>query len=102
MTFAEATPKGPPRERRWAVISNHGDHIWLGRHTDPSLEEVAQASQALASADVPGWLAVVEGSYYGHDPISLLMVRPLFGTADWDSAVSAFLAKRSARLSELG
>jgi hypothetical protein len=94
--------KNRERERRWAVISADGSHGWVGRHTDPSEEELARVTQNLSRADVPGWLAVTEGVYYSRSELSVLLVRPLWGDGDWDAAMAAFHERRRRALGPRG
>jgi hypothetical protein len=88
------------REKRWALITADGRHSWLGRHTDPTEEELTRASETLAQADIAGWLAVTEGVYYGRGKLSVMMVRPLNGQADWEAALAAFHEARHRQLSQ--
>ena len=85
------------RERRWVVISEDGRHATLGRHTDPSEDEIKTAEAALTASGTAGWLAVTEGVYYSEDAMTVLQVRTL-GTPEvtWDAASSRFLALRNA------
>lgn len=48
----------------------------MGRYSDPSSEEIAQAEAALADQGLAGWLAIMEGGYYTKRTPSLMMVRP--------------------------
>lgn len=93
--------EGTARERRWAVITVNGGHSWLGRHTDPSEAEIANVVRQLEERGVTAWLAVTEGIYFDpkHD-LNVLMVRPLVAGGDWESAKTAFLAKRVEALKE--
>ena len=52
----------PQQERRWLIVSEDGRHVWLGRHTDPSLEEVERAGAALDGQGIAAWLAARMGS----------------------------------------
>jgi len=54
----------------------------------------------LDAQGVGGWLAVMEGNYYGRrSRVDLPMVRRLAGQAgDWDAAVAAFEKVRKAYL----
>ena len=88
------------REKRWALITEDGRHSWLGRHTDPSEEQLTRASEALAQAGIAGWLAVTEGIYYGRGKLSVMMVKPLNGEANWDTALTAFQELRHQQLSQ--
>jgi hypothetical protein len=85
------------KQRRWVVISSDGSHFWLGRHSDPSESDLSAATQKLESAGAVAWLAVTDGPYYtSDDGFSVLMVKPLTGAGDWQSAKAAFLSRRSA------
>lgn len=90
-----------PRERRWIVLGDDGRHVTIGRHTDPSEEELARASDSLRAIGVGGWVAVLEGGYYQpRDKISLMMVREIAPARQpWEAAVSSFLELRTHALS---
>jgi hypothetical protein len=77
-------------ERRWALITEDGRHAWLGRHSDPSEEELSQVAESLSQQGIAGWLAVTEGVYYGFGKLDVMLVRSLHGNADWDAALTAF------------
>lgn len=88
------------REKRWLVVTQDGRHATLGRHTDPSPDEVAAAGSQLDTLGVAGWLAVSEGVYYSKTPVILLFVRSITTLeGNWDEAVSAF--QQNARVSLL-
>ena len=82
------------KERRWAAIASDGRHVWLGRNSDPSADEIEAAARAFREAGITAWLAVTEGVYHSADPMVMLMVRPLHGEGDWEAAAEAFLARR--------
>ncbi len=86
----------PAREHRWIVLGEDGRHVTLGRHTDPTDDEIARSAEALRTTGQGGWLAVLEGRYYQpRDKVSLLMVRQLGPTKTaWEAAAEAFLAAR--------
>ena len=100
---AEAAMAVRAREKRWAVIGEDGRHVWLGRHSDPSEEEIAGAETALAAQKLAGWLAVVEGDYWSRrGRLAFVMVRPLASPASaFEAATAAFEAARKAKLAEL-
>lgn len=87
-------------EKRWIVLAEDGRHTTLGRHTDPTEEEITRAGAGLKAAGLGGWLAVMEGDYYGRsDNVNLLMVRKLApARIGWDAAVAAFRDGRERRL----
>jgi hypothetical protein len=96
MTTEELQSRG---ERRWIVLGEDGRHVTLGRHSDPSADELAQAEAGLAAQGLAGWLAVMEGSYYLKRKPSLLMVRPLCNPQrSFADAADAFQAARKAKL----
>ena len=95
----EATVTG---ERRWIILAEDGRHVTVGRHTDPTPEEIGQAGSQLCALGVGGWLAVLEGGYYRpRDGVTLLMIReiaPTHGTT-WDEAADSFQRIRNGVLS---
>jgi hypothetical protein len=92
-----------PREKRWIVLADDGRHSTLGRHTDPSQEEVAKAGDALRAAGMGGWLAMTEGVYYSAGPLSVMMVREIAPPRQsWEAAAAAFLARRTQTLPPFG
>ena len=91
------------RERRWVVIAEDGRHATLGRHTDPSEEEINAAEAGLVALGTGGWLAVTEGVYYSRDAIILLQGRTLGTPAvTWEDASSRFLSLRDAAIAVPG
>jgi hypothetical protein len=87
-------------ETRWIALATDGRHVTLGRHTDPSEDEIKATETALAAQGLSGFLAVLRGGYYTRNTVELLQVRPL-ATAmpdQWEGAVAAFLAKRVSAL----
>jgi hypothetical protein len=82
-------------ETRWIVLCSDGRHSSLGRHSDPTEEELASVAASLTSAGLSGWLAVMKGAYYTRARPELLMVRPLAGEPGaWEEAARAFEAIR--------
>ncbi len=77
------------------MIAQDGRHSWLGRHTDPSEEELSQAAMALAQQGLSGRLAVTEGVYHSRGKLTVMMVRPLHGQASWEAALAAFQERRN-------
>ena len=80
-----------------------GGHVSVGRHTDPSEEELEAVASKLRSAGTGGWLAVMEGAYYGRGVVTLLNVREIVQAAlSWDDAVAAFQRRRLNMKAETG
>jgi hypothetical protein len=91
------------RERRWVVVAladGVSTHSWLGRARDPSEEEIARAAAFACERGILAWLAVTEGVYYSEEPMTAVMVRPLCGEGDWDTAWAAFLEARQTNLTQ--
>ena len=88
------------RIRTWAVIAEDGRHSWLGRETNPTPEEVDAVEKGLTTAGLGGgWLAVVEGTYFGVRQLELLMVRELGKpVTGWIDARDSFLRLREQAL----
>jgi hypothetical protein len=82
-------------EQRWIVLGTDGQHVSLGR-TEPSEAEVKAASDALAAQGLSGWLARMQGDYYSRGKVTLEPLRRIGAAhdADWQAALSAFLAAR--------
>ena len=69
------------RDRVWIILGSDGRHVLVGRHSDPTEEELRQAGDAIAAQGLTGWLAVREGDYYRkRAKVTLLKVRPLTPT----------------------
>jgi hypothetical protein len=87
------------RERRWIILREDGQHVSVGRRSNPSPDEIAQAEATLAAKGLAGWLAVMEGAYYDSLPPSLMLVRPLCNPEQpFAEAVNAFQAAHKALL----
>lgn len=92
----------PNLETRWIVLGTDGRHVTLGRHTDPTQEEVAAAEAGLAAQGLAGWLVLMKGGYYVQRKPSLMMVRALCDPQKpYAEAVEAFQAARKATLDSL-
>jgi hypothetical protein len=86
----------PHRERRWIILADDGRHVTVGRHTDPTEEEIERAGAGLRAISAGGWLAVLEGAYYEPGTVSLMLVKEIApARCEWDSAVTTFLQIRS-------
>ena len=86
-----------PGEKRWIILTPDGGHVSIGRHTDPSEDEIQVAGEKLRQAGTGGWLAVMEGSYYGRRQVTLLMVREIVpGDGSWETVVATFERTRRA------
>ena len=95
-------PEGRDRERRWIVLCTDGRHVTLGRHTDPTEDEVVAAENSLSSAGLAGWLAVMAGDYYSRkDQPNIMPVRPLAcPVSAFEDAKIAFETSRSRMLGD--
>jgi hypothetical protein len=90
-------------EKRWIILTPDGGHVSIGRRTDPSDDEIEAAAGKLRQAGSGGWLAVMEGSYYGRRKVTLLMVRAIVPTGGgWETAVAAFEGARQRATTPLG
>ncbi len=96
----ESDMKTNPREMRWIILCTDGRHVTVGRHSDPSPEEIVGAEAMLAAQGLAGWLVMMEGGYYQRRKPALLMVRPLCDPkTPFSEAVEAFQAAREVTLS---
>ena len=79
------------KERRWIVLCEDGRHTTLGRHTDPSEEQLTLAGEGLRANGLGGWLAITEGQYHSRGNLAVMLVRELAPTSTtWEAAVDAF------------
>ncbi len=87
------------RERRWIVLVEDGRlGGTLGRHTDPTDEEITAVEKSLVDQGLAGWLAITEGIYYSDEEMTVLKVRELGRpTVLWNDAVAVFLEQRRHR-----
>ena len=78
-------------QRRWIVLGQDGRYVTLGRAAAPSAEEIAAASDALAQQGLAGWLATLDGDYWGCGRVTLAPVQIIgaAATLDWSAAVAA-------------
>ncbi|MDD2877451.1 MAG: hypothetical protein PHT60_10800 [Acidiphilium sp.] len=83
----------------WIIITVNGEHVGLGRNSDPSVDEVAAAEFALVKAGSAGWLAVMRGKYYTSKIVEIMKVRELASPrASWEYALASFNTRRAAVL----
>lgn len=87
------------QDRRWAIIEEDGSHVWLGRGTDPSAQELAASAFALDAHGAAAWLAVMSGDYWFEHEVRLLAVKLLTRRAcPAEAAMQAFRHRRSRTL----
>jgi hypothetical protein len=88
------------RTRMWIILGSDGRSVIVGRHSDPTAEELTRAGEALAAQGLSGWLAVQEGRYYARRAkINLMKVRTLTAReGDWETAVHAYRDLRATLL----
>ena len=92
-----------PSERRWIILAQDGRHVTLGRAAPPSAAGVEAAAAALAAQGLAGWLATLEGDYWGRGRVTLAPAQTLDDAAslDWPAAITAFEAARQRALRPL-
>jgi hypothetical protein len=89
----------PNLETRWIVLGTDGRHVTLGRHSDPTQEELAAVEAGLAAQGLAGWLVLMKGGYYVQSKPSLMMVRPLAKPVRaFEEAAADFETKRKENL----
>jgi len=90
---------GTDREKRWMLLASTGDHSWLGRHSDPSDEELAKLAGQLNQLALTGWLCIAEGDYWAdHGHYAVMEVRRLAGNDEFQVALNIFNEKRAGAL----
>ena len=90
---------GSDREKRWMLLASTGNHSWLGRHSDPSDEELYKLAEQLNQLALTGWLCIAEGDYWSDNSHYVVMeVKRLAGNADFQVALNLFTDKRASAL----
>jgi hypothetical protein len=91
------------RERRWLVVAEDGRHVTLGRHSDPSDDEIAEAGRRIDALGLAAWLVISEGGYYNRTKVTLMMVRSITAAqGDWVAAETRWQEHRKAALGGFG
>jgi hypothetical protein len=67
-------------ERRWIILASDGRHVTIGRDIEPSEADLDHAVYGLRRLGFGGWLAVMDGDYYGKRNVILTPVRVLTET----------------------
>jgi hypothetical protein len=102
MTAATTSPPSR-RERRWLVIAEDGRHSTLGRHSDPSPDEIENIRAIADAQGWAGWLVISEGVYYSSDSVDLMVVRRITSKdGDWDEAARRWHGLRREALDRAG
>jgi hypothetical protein len=84
-----------PASRSWIVLGQDGGHVTVGRAASTN-KEIATASAALAEQYFGGWIAKMDGSYWGRGSVTLVPLQ-IIGTAValcWPAALTAFPCAR--------
>jgi hypothetical protein len=94
MRYASFMPR--TREKRWIALGADGRHVTLGRHSDPTEDEIDRLETNLREQGIGAWLAVAEGAYWNPKArMTLLMVRSIGNPAGaWEQAAAAFNERR--------
>ena len=93
-------------ERVTAILATDGRHVLVGRYSQPSEAELAQARDAIAAQGLRAWLVHLHGDRWakrGPGP-QIEMIRALHDdltTDDWATACAAFRVAHKARQAAL-
>jgi hypothetical protein len=94
--------RAAPGSNEWIILTSYRGHVTVGHH-DPSDDEIQAACQQLGKRGSGGWLAVMEGDYFGPGEITLRMVREIapakgwLAAGSWAEAVATFERRRQMR-----
>lgn len=64
-------------EFRTIILGDDGLHVTVGRHREPSADEIALGEVALKEQGHGGWLCRMEGSYYRRGKVRLTRLQTL-------------------------
>lgn len=76
------------------LLDETGGHGWLGRHSDPTDDELAAMAGDLARRGLGAWLCVTQGQYWSEGPFTVFEVRRLADGGGFAEALERFLARR--------
>ena len=76
------------------LLAETGAHAWIGRHSDPTEDELAGMGTELTRQGLGGWLCVVEGQYWSEGPLTVLEVSRLAKGGIFSEAAERFQARR--------
>jgi hypothetical protein len=78
---------------RWIILTEDGHINTIGRHTEPSQEDIDGAENAMEAAGVRGWLALMDRSAHAAGQPEFTMVREMRGPkVSFQEAVARFAA----------
>ena len=83
-------------ESRWRLVGEDGRHVWLGRDSDPTVNELDSLARQLDGQGTAAWLVVMRGDYWSaeQEP-EVLVVRLLTRrNGDQESALARWRAAR--------
>ena len=87
------------RERCWLVVADDGTHSIIGRHSDPSKEELDGFAAQVDRRGLTAWLVVSEGVYFSQEPVTLMVVRRISAAdGDWATAERRWHDRRTTAL----
>jgi hypothetical protein len=69
--------EGFTAERRWIVLAPDGRYVTIGRHSDPSDQDISQIETDLSNRGLSGWLAIMDGNPWDGRLPTLMMVKPI-------------------------
>ncbi len=76
------------------MLATTGLHSSLGRHTDPTEEEIRLIEAQLERLGLGGWLAIAEGDFYQPGKAPTLLEVKRFGSPAVDFTEAATLFER--------
>ena len=91
----------PPADPRWIILLESGEYALMGRHSEPTLDELHEMETRMAATGVRGWLAIMDRSEYASGTPEFHMIRPILapGTS-FEAAVAKFREKATSKNSD--
>lgn len=88
----------PGDDDRTIILGDDGRYVTLGRHSQPTADEIAEAARGLVAQGLGGWLATMRGTFYQRRCPGVTMLREIAPPRQgWDAAVAALKAAHAAQ-----
>ena len=94
----ERTPRRSPAQGEvFILLGSDGRYVLLGRHGEPSADEMAQITAHLSAQNLGGWVARMSGDYWHRARrVRLEQIREVApSTTNFHHAEAAFQARRT-------
>lgn len=90
-------PSAP--DPRWIILFESGEYMLMGRHRQPSVDELREMEARMTERSVRGWLAVMDRSEYAPGEPEFVMIKAIGDPlASFEDAVINFRSRIASQL----